>query len=158
LSVCVRELAAAASGGSCLVFAENMNTVPKAETVKLFREATGMGWMASKLFFAGRSPELCERILRAHQEQGSQTLHDPIEDDPQFKEAIVRAREEAERDHRGWIVQHNQELLDEGHAKEIRDWPLGSCHRIWKLMKEPLKKVGISWYSPGEMNPGHHFD
>lgn len=45
-----------------------MNPAAKAETVKRFREATGMGWMAAKLFFAGRSAELCERILRAHQE------------------------------------------------------------------------------------------
>jgi hypothetical protein len=53
-----------------------MKLIPKAETVKRFREATGMGWMESKLFFVGRSAELCERILRAHQEQGGGILHD----------------------------------------------------------------------------------
>jgi hypothetical protein len=135
-----------------------MNPVPKAEIVKRFREATGMGWMESKLFFAGRGVELCERILRAHQEQGDGTLHDPIEDDPEFKERIAIARETAERDHRAWIAERNRELHDSGREQQIRQWRLGSCHRIWKLMKEHLKELGVSWYSPAEMNPGHRFD
>lgn len=34
-------------------------TSTKSQIVKSFREATGMGWLASKLYFAGRSSGLC---------------------------------------------------------------------------------------------------
>ena len=34
-----------------------MKPAPKAETLKRLREATGMGWRQTKLFFAGRSGE-----------------------------------------------------------------------------------------------------
>lgn len=114
--------------------------------------------MSAKLFFAGRDAELCERILRAHEEQGKRTLHDPIEDDPEFKEQIAKAREAAEANHKDWIAARNKTLRESGREEEIREWPLGSCHRIWKLMKENLQGVGIAWYSPAEMNPGHRFD
>jgi hypothetical protein len=46
-----------------------LKTVTKAGMLKRWREATGMGWLQAKLFFAWRSDELCEKILRAHQEQ-----------------------------------------------------------------------------------------
>lgn len=135
-----------------------MKPAPKAETLKLLRQATGMGWLQTKLFFAGRSDELCERILRAHQEQGGATLHDPIEDDLQFKDQITKARTAAEQNQKAWIFDRNQKLRNSGQGHLVREWPLGSCHRIWKLMKEDLKQQGVSWYSPAEMNPGHHFD
>ena len=58
---------------------------PKAEIVKRFRETTGMGWMESKLFLAGKSLDLCERILEAQiQQPDANTLHDPIEDHPDY--------------------------------------------------------------------------
>jgi len=139
-------------------FGENMNPVSKSETLKRFREATGMGWMQAKLFFGGRSAELCARILRAHQEQAGPMYHDPIEDDSEFKVQIATARKAAEWNHRAWIADYNQKLRDSGHERHIRDWPLGSCHRIWKLKKDYLSERGISWYSPAEMNPGHRFD
>ena len=117
-----------------------------------------MGWIESKLFFAGREAELCQRILRAHQEQGHRPVHDPIEDDPEFKERISKARAAAEQNHRIWVAEGKQELLASGREQDFREWPLGSCHRIWKLMQEHLKVLGISWYSPAEMNPGYKFD
>jgi hypothetical protein len=135
-----------------------MSTVPRAETVKRFRQATGMGWMAAKLFLAGRSDELCERILRAHQEQNSRPLHDPIEDDPEFKERVAAARDAAEQDHRAWIAEDNRSLQEAGREREISEWRRGSCFRIWKLMKEDLSQAGISWYSPADMNPDFIFD
>jgi hypothetical protein len=45
-----------------------------------------------------------------------------------------------------------------GRELEIKETRLGSCHRIWKLMKDQLKEQGIAWYSPAEMNPGVRFD
>jgi len=135
-----------------------MSFPPKAETVRRFREATGMGWMEAKLFFARRGAELCERILRAHQEQGKKPLHDPTEDDPELRERIAVARQAAEQTHRQWIAEHNRELRESGRERKIGAWPLGSCHHIWKILKENLKGHGISWYSPAEMNPGYRFD
>lgn len=117
-----------------------------------------MGWLQTKLFFAGRSDELCERILSARQEQTGQTLHDPIEDDSQFKVQIAKARIAAEQNQEVWISEQNQKLRDSGQGHLAGKWPLGACHRIWKLMKEDLREQGIPWYSPAEMNPGHHFD
>jgi hypothetical protein len=116
-----------------------MKPVPRADVLKRLREATGMGWLQTKLFFTGRSDDLCERILRAHQEQGSQTLHDPIEDDSQFKDQIVKARIAAEQNQKAWISERNQKLRDPGQGHLAREWPLGSCHRIWNLMKDDLK-------------------
>ena len=135
-----------------------MKPTPRAETLMRFREVTGMGWLQTKLFFAGRSDVLCERILRAHQEQTGHTFHDPIEDDSQFKDHIAKARTAAEQNQKEWVSERNQKLRDSGHGQLVREWPLGSCHRIWKLMKEDLKQHGISWYSPAEINPGHRFD
>jgi DNA-binding protein H-NS len=135
-----------------------MKATPKAETVKRFREATGMGWMSAKLFFSGRCAELCERILRAHEEQRDRILHDPIEDALEFKEQVLKARAKAEADQNEWVAEHNKKLRESGRAREIRERPLGSCHRVWMLMKEELKARGVSWYSPAEMNPGVHFD
>ena len=135
-----------------------LKPVTKAEMLKRLREATGMGWLQTKLFFAGRTDELCKKILRAHQEQTGQTLHAPTEDDSQFKDQIATARIAAEQNQKAWIFKQNQKLRDSGQGHLAREWPLGSCHRIWNLMKEDLKQQGISWYSPAEMNPGYHFD
>jgi hypothetical protein len=117
-----------------------------------------MGWMESKLFLAGRSADLCERILRARQEQEARTLHDPIEDDPKFRHTIAAVREKAETIVRDEISKRNERLIASGRDREVREWPLGSCHRIWRIMKEQLQELGIQWYSLADMNPGHHFD
>ena len=117
-----------------------------------------MSWMESKLFLAGRSAELCERILRARQEQDGRTLHDPIEDDPNFKHTITAVRENAETIVRAEISKWNERLVVSGRDRVVREWPLGSCHRIWRIMKEQLQDRGIQWYSLADMNPGHHFD
>ena len=131
---------------------------PKAEIVKRFREATGMGWMESKLFLVGRSAELCERILRAKEEQEANTLHDPIEDDPEFKDTIAVVREKAEAIVRAEILKRNENLIASGRDRDVHEWPLGTCHKIWRIMKEQLEEKGIQWYSLADMNPGHHFD
>lgn len=131
----------------------------KAEVVKRFREATGMGWMASKLFLAGRSAELCERILEARvQQPEANTLHDPIEDHPDYAETIAAIRDETEKELRDEIAHKNAERRASGDDTALRDWPLGTCHLMWRRMKERLAAKGVTWYSIAEMNPGHHFD
>jgi hypothetical protein len=134
-------------------------TSPKAETVKRFREATGMGWMASKLFLAGRSPELCERILDARiQQPGSNTLHDPIEDHPDYADTFVAIRDLTETELREEIALENAARRDARADMVLPEWPRGTCHLMWRRMKERLAAEGITWYSLAEMNPGHHFD
>ena len=135
--------------------AEEKMASPKAQVVKRFREATGMGWMESKLFLAGRSADLCERILRAGEEQkGARTLHDPIEDDPEFAEIIKIVRDEAEAEIRRQIADAPQTSTTLGSS----EWPRGTCHRLWRDMKSKLAEKGITWYSLADMNPGHCFD
>lgn len=67
-------------------------------------------------------------------------LYDPISDDPAYAWAIKEARRRA--------------------SEEIGNpYEMGSCHRIWRRMKEILKEeFDITWYSPREMNPGARFD
>lgn len=132
---------------------------PKAEAVKRFREATGMGWMASKLFLAGRSPELCERILDARlQQPEARTLHDPIEDHPNYSEIIATIRDSIEKEIRDEIALKNSARRNKGDDTALRDWPLGTCHLLWRRMKKRLASEGITWYSLADMNPGSRFD
>jgi hypothetical protein len=132
---------------------------PKAEIVKRFREATGMGWMASKLFLAGKSPELCERILEARvQQPGENTLHDPIEDHPDYAATIATIRMTVEVEIREEIARENAVRRASGNATVLIDWPRGTCHLMWRRMKERLATKDITWYSLADMNPGHIFD
>jgi hypothetical protein len=134
-------------------------TSTKSQIVKRFREATGMGWLASKFYFAGRSPGLSERILEARiQHPGAKTLHDPIEDHPEHAETISMIREAMERELREEIACKNAALRSAGSVAGPRDWPLGTCHLMWRRMKERLAERGITWYSVAEMNPGRRFD
>jgi hypothetical protein len=60
------------------------------------RQATGTGVSDSRLFLLNKSPELVDRIVRAHETQSERTLHDPIEDDPEFSHAIAEADREVD--------------------------------------------------------------
>ncbi|WP_038165282.1 hypothetical protein [Verrucomicrobium sp. BvORR106] len=132
---------------------------PKADVVKRFRKATRMGWMASKHFLMTESPELCERILEAGEKQpGADTLHDPIEDHPDYKEMIEALRETIEKEVREEFALENEERRAAGQDTHLRDWPLGTCHLMWRHMKDRLAAKGITWYSPTELNPGAIFD
>lgn len=67
--------------------------------------------------------------------------HDPLEDDPRFRDLIAKAEREAEL--------------------ELADWPrgMGFCHILWETQKEILReKYGIDWHTPVEMNPDALFD
>lgn len=128
---------------------------PTAETVQLFRRATGLGWMASKRFLIEESPELCARIIRAGEEQGrSHGLHDPLEGDPAFAADIAAARERAMSIARWQITRHNRRWAALGSSlKSVdgsRDLPL--LRDV--IMQKLLQRKGIRWYRPMEMNPG----
>ncbi len=44
--------------------------------------------------------------------------------------------------------------------KEFPDdeYVMGTCHRYWARKKELLRRFGIEWKSPAEMNPFTIFD
>lgn len=70
--------------------------------------------------------------------------HDPQEDDPKLGPIIKEAAEEAQR------------IVYEKHG--LTEHQMGIGHEIWTEQKRILKKKGIDWKSPGEMNPTTMFD
>jgi hypothetical protein len=125
-----------------------------AETVKLFREATGIGWMESKRLLQGYPPALRERVLRHIQylpRDGGYRLHDPIEHDPEHAATIARMRRDitAEIGERrcgpAYIAPREPGLFPERSGV----YP-GILHH---LMRERLAALGIDWYSPFDLNP-----
>ncbi|MDB6078072.1 MAG: hypothetical protein JWO82_1819 [Akkermansiaceae bacterium] len=135
---------------------------PGAQQVVDLHLATGLGVMKAKAFLEAESAERCERILRAFREQRRHeqggSLHDPIEDEPVFRERVEAAKAAALEEHRVLVEGENRKLVEEGLGRLAEEWPRGSCHRIWRLMKERLEQQGILWYSPAEMNPCAVFD
>jgi hypothetical protein len=86
-----------------------------------------------------RRRELALRRSQSGEARGG-ILYDPISDDPVYawviKEAGLRASEEIGK-----------------------PYEMGSCHLVWRRMKEILKEeFDITWYSPREMNPQVRFD
>lgn len=77
------------------------------------------------------------------QKKESSILHDPIEDDPKYKNVF--------------------EIIDAEVDENLKDNPMrggmGFCHVFWETKKKILKeKYGIPWKSPAEMNPHILFD
>lgn len=67
--------------------------------------------------------------------------HDPIEDDPRYKDIFREVDAELEE------MFPPESLL------------FGSCHMIWSKKKKILKeRYGIDWKTPSEMNPWITFD
>lgn len=66
------------------------------------------------------------------------TKYDPIEDTKEYKEAMKEI----------------QPILD----RTFPEIYIGTCHSIWFMKKRLLKKRGIEWKTPAEMNPGVLFD
>ena len=56
------------------------------------------------------------------------------------------------------IMNYQQLFFLSGDDTDLREWPLGTCHLMWRRMKDRLAAEGITWYSLADMNPGHHFD
>jgi hypothetical protein len=132
---------------------------PKADVVKQFHQATRMGWMASKRFLMTENPELCERILEAGKKQsGADKLHDPIEDHPDYRELIATLKVTIEKEVREEMAREIEKQRAAGGDTHLREWPLGTCHLMWRRMKDRLAAKGVTWYSPAELNPGCIFD
>ena len=71
----------------------------------------------------------------------SGVLHDPIEDDPQYRNLVQQAEAEAEQ------------------ALKGRDRDVGFCHLVCATQRDILQnKHGVVWFTPSEMNPGMLFD
>ena len=113
----------------------------KAQEIMRLRKATGMGVVESRKFLDDKSPDLVARIIKAHGTQSEQTLHDPIEDDPEFVDAIAETDREVDG-----LLKNEAERL-------------GLCHLHLMHKKRILKeRFGITSYSPADMNPGCCFD
>lgn len=75
---------------------------------------------------------------------GETTKHDKHEDDPKFRDRILAAEREAEK-----------EIARRG----IKLGQMGACHAFWAAKKRILlEKHGIDWKSPVELNKGVKFD
>jgi hypothetical protein len=73
----------------------------------------------------------------------SSIVHDPIEDEPRYKNIFE-------------VIDSEVDKLLKGHP--MRD-SMGFVHVFWKTKKEILKqKYNIDWKSPKEMNPHIIFD
>jgi hypothetical protein len=129
---------------------------PTAQEVKLFHEASGMGWMTAKSFLMTQSPELCERILAARRlNPEAMTLHDPLEDNPKYAQMIKSLYNSIQAELRESMISESKQ---EKEMANFREWPLGTCHLVWRKLKEELASKGLVWYSPAELNPTHAFD
>jgi len=131
----------------------------KAQQIARLREATGMGWLAARMFLAGKPAELCERIIMAKARQQDRVLHDPVEDDPALAPQFATAKRKAEAAFQSWVADRNADYARRGLASLVTEHPRGGGHFVWREMKQLLKtEHGIEWFSPAEMNPGIKFD
>lgn len=67
-----------------------------------------------------------------------------------------RDAKEYESKYHDIIVKINQKAKEKMEHENISG--LGSIHSFWEYKKELLKKEGIDWKSPSELNPSTHFD
>lgn len=129
---------------------------PTAQEVKLFHEASRLGWMQARSFLMTQSPELCKRILAARRlYPEASILRDPLEDNPEYSQMIKSLYNSIEEELREKMTSKSK-LGSE--MANFREWPLGTCHLIWRRLKEELATQGLVWYSPAELNPTHAFD
>lgn len=123
------------------------------------RAANGMGWLEARIFLAGISALLCERIISAKEKQEVGLLHDPIEDEPAFAPQVADAKKQAQDAFRSWVAERNARYLRQGLTHMVSEHPRGGCHFIWWETKKVLREqYEIEWFSPAEMNPGTKFD
>lgn len=89
--------------------------------------------------------------------QGTSTLHDPLEDDPElqpiFEVVRLQVRQEVDIGHQQQMIELQPKVADLFHSGR------GLCHQQWIVMKRILlEKYGIEWMTPAEMNPFMIFD
>ena len=65
---------------------------------------------------------------------------DPVELTEEYKEAMEKL----------------DMILDKEFPQD--QYTIGTCHRYWARKKELLKKQGIEWKTPSELNPDVKFD
>ena len=129
------------------------------DQIARLRNATGLGWLAARLFFGGKSTTLCERILLARETQTGRLLHDPIEDDSALNHQFEDAKIKSEASFENWVANNNAQLIRLGLTHMVSKHPRGGCHFRWRQMKTILQEQhGIGWFTPAEMNPGIRFD
>lgn len=117
-------------------------TPPTPEQIDLVSSARKLDRDAAAALLSEMRGDLRERFVQAAREQTESVLHDPIEDDPQVLPLLRDAFEQAQ-------------AVAEG--KGIRG--MGSCHYVWMQAQWILlKKHGITWFTPAEMNPDVLFD
>ena len=114
----------------------------KVQQIARLREATGMGWLAARMFLAGKPAELCERIVTAKEKQKEGLLHDPIEDDPTLADQFVEVNQRAEEAYQIWVVERNARLIRKGLIKMVSEHPLGGCHFLWREKSFSKKSTG----------------
>lgn len=73
--------------------------------------------------------------------------YDPIENSKEYR-SIIRSVEKEVR----WNLLQEDIQLDGKYRLS------GSCHWYWGEKKSVLKKKGIVWYTPSQMNPGIMYD
>jgi hypothetical protein len=71
--------------------------------------------------------------------------HDPIEDDPAYRDRIKAAEKEAEASVKKF--------------KQVKKGQRGYCHVFWGAKQRILReKYGIAWKSPSDLNPQIRYD
>lgn len=83
-----------------------------------------------------------QRIAQARKSQvDDKAVHDPIEHEPRYRQFLEAADSEAEQ------------------ALASIPRGIGFCHRFWRTKQTILiKKYGVLWFSPADLNPGYLFD
>ena len=78
------------------------------------------------------------RVIEAYRRQEAGARYDPLEDDPEYAELIGKVDAELKRE---YPVRRR-----------------GQCHRIWRKKRAMLKREGVDWISPPQMNPYNRYD
>ena len=123
-----------------------MNSGSKAETVKRLRDATGLGWMEATLFLEEHSAELCERfseLITNNAVESFASFTTQSKTIPNLRTRLPLQGQQRRRNHRELTAEENAKIAN---ASLKRLLTLGSCHQIWKLMKEELEKRDITCY------------
>lgn len=82
-------------------------------------------------------------ITKQKEMRNDEMKRDPIEQTPEFQEALKIIQPE--------LDEFSKRLDEQGNI-------MGNCHRYWQKKKLLLKSIGIDWHSPAECNPNVLFD
>lgn len=136
-----------------LIPLEKPDPIPN-EIIFAVHQVLRMGVLDCRQLLRNASPLFYARFLEAI---GSQTvnreegripfLHDPIEDLPEFAEALATVRQRVAAE------------LEPEYRDRDSFGRRGSCHRFWRMQELLLREeYGIEWFSPARMNPHRLID